>query len=110
MKMTFSARLYIGFSLAILACAVSGITSYSILQKQQNQRVWVKEARRILDTTVRIQSQLIDMETGQRGFRATNEKRFLEPYYNGAKCIVPATSELKKLLSGNPQLSGKELE
>jgi len=105
----FRTRLYVGFTLAILLCTVSGISSYLILQKQQHQRVRVRKSRSILDTTSSIQSILIDIETGRRGFRATNQKRFLEPYYAGEKRIAPTLDTLKYLLTDDPEVGNIEL-
>jgi two-component system, sensor histidine kinase and response regulator len=104
----FKRRLYIGFTLAILLCAASGITSYLILQKQQQQRVWVRKARSIVDSTASVQSILIDMETGIRGFRVTNQKRYLEPYYTGQQRLEPTLSTLKNLLADDPEVGNVE--
>ncbi len=108
MQITFRTRLYIGFSIAIILCAASGLTSYFILNKTENQRVWVRKARRMLDSTNRVQGVIIDMETGRRGFRATNQARFLEPYNAGLLQIKPTLAELKNLCSDDTGLSGKE--
>ena len=108
MQVTFRTRLYIGFSIAIILCGASGLTSYFLLNKQETQRVWVRKARRMLDTTTRVQGIIIDMETGRRGFRATNQPRFLEPYKTGLQQIKPALTELKNLCADDTELAGKE--
>ncbi|MCW3120991.1 MAG: chemotaxis regulator - transmits chemoreceptor signals to flagelllar motor component cheY [Flavipsychrobacter sp.] len=110
MALTFKNRIYIGFTLAILLSVVSGLTSYIILQKQQKQRVFVRKARSILDTTTSIQNQLIEMEVGRRGFRVTNQKRFLEPYNNGLQHIGIKVAVLKKLLADDPELENIETD
>jgi signal transduction histidine kinase len=108
MKLHFRTRLYTGFAIAILLSAVSGLTCYFILQKQQKQQVYVRSARSVLDSTTRIQSLLVDMETGRRGFRATNQKRFLQPYYDGLSHINPTVTALKGLLADDTELGGRE--
>jgi signal transduction histidine kinase len=84
MAVSFSARLYGGFAAAIAIVAISGITSYSILRKEENIRPIVRSARQLVDCTAKIRLILIEMETGQRGYRVTGDKRFLEPYDSAA--------------------------
>jgi signal transduction histidine kinase len=108
MRVTFKTRLYIGFSLAIILCAASGLTSYFLLDKQETQRIWVRKARRMLDTTTRVQGLVIDMETGRRGFRATNQQRFLEPYKVALIQVKPTLAELKKLCADDTELAAEE--
>jgi signal transduction histidine kinase len=107
-QIIFKKRLYFGFILAILLSAASGFTSYFILQKQQDHRVWVRKARSILDTTTNVQSTLIDMETGIRGYRVTNQKRYLDPYYTGLKRIHTTLDTLKFLLADDPEVGNIE--
>lgn len=94
----FRTKFYVGFALAILISIVSGITSYYIFKRQASQRVWVKETRHIIDSLTSVQKLLVDMETGRRGFRATNEKKFLEPYTAASQRIVPVLAGLKDSL------------
>ena len=110
MQITFRTRLYIGFSIAIILCAASGLTSYFILHKQETQRVWVRKARRMLDSTTHVQGLIIDMETGRRGFRATNELRFLEPYKAGLLQIKPTLAGLKEVCADDTELASKEAQ
>ncbi len=108
MQVSFRTRLYIGFSIAIILCAASGLTSYFILNKQESQRVWVRKARRMLDSTTHAQALIIDMETGRRGFRATNQVRFLDPYKAGLAQIGPTLGELKNLSADDTALARQE--
>ena len=108
MQVSFRTRLYIGFSIAIILCAASGLTSYFILNKQESQRVWVRKARRMLDSTTHAQALIIDMETGRRGFRATNQVRFLDPYKASLAQIGPTLAELKNLSADDTALARQE--
>src|SRR5580693_326856 len=109
MKLVFRRRLYIGFALAIVLSAASGLTSYIIFQKQISQREWVKRARGITDSARNIQNLLINMETGRRGFRVTNQKQFLAPYTVALSQMEPGIAGLKKLLTNQPEQEEKAL-
>ncbi len=49
-----------------------------------------------------IEKDLVDAETGQRGFLVTNAPNYLEPYDTGRKNFQVHIEELKKLVSDNP--------
>lgn len=99
MVLNFKNRLYIGFALAILLSAISGIVSYTIFSKQTSERVWLRHARSIVDSSKNLQEHLIDMETGHRGFLFTQQIQFLEPYTNAVRYIGPEMASLKTLLN-----------
>jgi len=109
MLRAFKKRLYTGFALAILLSVASGLTSYLILQKQKKQRVWVRQARNILDTAGSIQSQVMEMGNSRTDFSATNQKQFLEPYYRGLKRIAPAIGKLRDLIADDKEVMNIEI-
>ena len=109
MRLSFRTRLYIGFTIAILLSAISGLTSYKIFQKQKAQRLWVKRARYALDSAKSIEHLMVNMETGRRGFRATNEKKFLEPYAKSLQQIDITLPGLKNLLTDDSEQENRAI-
>jgi CHASE3 domain sensor protein/putative methionine-R-sulfoxide reductase with GAF domain len=51
--------------------------------------------------TVKIAKDMIDQETGQRGFLITGEEHFLEPYHNGKRQLLKDISALQTRLSND---------
>jgi len=100
-KLNINYRLYIGVALAFLVSAVIGITSWLSFKRQDQMSGSVRHSYKVMNTAGNIQKLMIDMETGRRGFRVTNEKRFLQPYYEGKKRIGPSVTELQKLVADN---------
>ncbi len=98
-------RLYIGFITAIVLVIIVGLNSYRTFQKENEETNRVRHTYRMLNQMQEVQSVLIDMEVGMRGFRSTNEKRFLERYKNGLPLIHPAINELDRLAT-NPEVRG----
>ncbi|MBD0347319.1 MAG: CHASE3 domain-containing protein, partial [Coleofasciculus sp. Co-bin14] len=49
-----------------------------------------------------VEKDLVDAETGQRGFLVTNAPNYLEPYDSGRKNFQDHIEKLKKLVSDNP--------
>lgn len=112
MKLSVTGKLYLGFLSAVIITLLISIVTYSSIQTQQENARWVKHSYKVINQVDDIQNILVDMETGRRGFRGTNEKRFLEPYNSGLLHIMPAINELKSLVNDNPtQLNNvQELE
>jgi len=102
MNISFRYRLFIGFTLAIALSAVSGIVSYRIFNRQSAQREWVKRTHHIIDSAQTLQSFLVDMETGHRAFRITNDQKYLEQYDTAAPRIDPLLQSIIDSLAGNP--------
>ena len=61
--------------------------------------------RDILDTLGRLQADLLDAETGQRGYLLTGEEVYLEPYSRALPRIPVELKRLGALLSGREQAS-----
>ncbi len=110
MIVSFRNRLFIGFSLAIALSAVSGVISYRIFQKQATQRQWVKSTHHIIDSAKTLQALMIDMEAGQRAFRATGQQKFLEHYNDAAPHIAPLIRDLKDSLIDNAEDEARAVE
>ena len=102
MKISFRSRLFVGFTLAIALSAVSGTTSFVIFRKQAAQRLWVKHTHHIIDSSKTALSLMIDMEVGSRGYRATGQLKFLDPYNAALPHIEPLLEGIKDSLEDNP--------
>ena len=102
MKLSVRNKLNIGFTSAIFLVVLVGVISFSTFRKQYKEANLVKHTYKVINQLENIQNLLIDMETGRRGFRSTNEKRFLEPYYLGLENLNASTTDLRRLTADNP--------
>lgn len=101
MKISLSSRLYVGFTIALLLSLLIGLFSYFTFRRQATDAEWVKHTYKVINTTESVEALLVDMETGRRGFRPTNDKKFLEPYYDGLRSIQPTLQNLESLVADN---------
>ena len=77
MKLTIAAWLLIGSAFTILIGIFLGISFFNTIQRHVEEAEWVKEKNETLDQLLTLEKLLVDIETGQRAYRSTNEKRFL---------------------------------
>jgi len=70
-------------------------------QLKENQ-YWVSHTYEVISEGEEILSYMVDQETGMRGFLATGNENYLEPYINGKKGFSKLMAELQKTVSDNP--------
>jgi signal transduction histidine kinase len=91
-------------ALAVLAVAAT-VTVAQLLA--EGRQVSADLDNRILPAQAqayRLQSGLLNQETGVRGFALTSKADFLEPYTDGRAAEAQAAAKLRTLIGGNPQL------
>jgi signal transduction histidine kinase/DNA-binding response OmpR family regulator/CHASE3 domain sensor protein len=103
MKLSSTNRLYSGIVLALSLFVVLGVIAFRTIRSQFEEAQWVRHSYRVLKSIAITEQLLVDMETGRRGFRSTNEKRFLKPYYEATGKIGQSTESIRKLVVDSPE-------
>lgn len=98
MKLSLNSRLYVLFTLAILLVLLVGIRSYTAFRSQIQEGEQVKHTYQVIAETDNLQKLLVDMETGRRGYRNTNDSSFLQPYYGALPKIALVSANIRRLL------------
>ena len=89
------------FVLAVLAGSILLIQN-SIGQLQQELDYLVDHDMKVHALTYELEKNMVDMETGQRGYVITGQENYLEPYTNGKEQLVELKDQLAGLISNNP--------
>jgi signal transduction histidine kinase/CheY-like chemotaxis protein/CHASE3 domain sensor protein len=103
MKITMKGHLYAGLITAVLLVVLISFISYTTFRNENRQARQLKKTYQILNKLEILQKNLFNMETGRRGFRSTNELKFLEPYNSSLPTIQPVLSSLSNDFSANAQ-------
>lgn len=98
MKLSITTRLYVLFTLAILLVLVVGMRSYIAFQSQLEEGEQVRHTYQVIAETDNLQKLLVDMETGRRGYRSTNDSSFLQPYYSALPKVALTSANIRRLL------------
>ena len=78
---------------------VIALVSYQSMNSIHQTSEQVEQTHRALADLDRVLLDLKDAETGQRGFLATQNERFLEPYYNSLRSLPESMKKLDTSLS-----------
>lgn len=101
-KLNFRTQVMIGFAVAIVLVFALGIFSYnSITQLERNQEE-VDHSQQLVSTSRQTLQLLIDAETGTRGYVATGQNAFLDPYKSTVAKLGLNLSKLENLVENDP--------
>ncbi len=101
-KFSFRLQVLIGFILSVTLVLTVGILSYQSINKLEDDTVAVEHTQKVIKTSTDLLQLMTDAETGMRGFGATNEKLFLDPYTSALPGISTDLGQLKDLVQDNP--------
>ncbi len=90
---------YILISALMIALAAVTYQGFNSLNRTAERVAHSQEVMRMANL---MQGQMVDMETGERGFLITGNKKFLRTYNKGEKKFATLMAQLKKLVSDNP--------
>jgi methyl-accepting chemotaxis protein len=91
----------IGFGVVLAVAGISTVTTEFAKGNLKETQGRVSHTYQVQAQLRLIEKDLVDAETGQRGFLVTNAPNYLEPYDTGRKNFQVHIDELKKLVSDN---------
>ncbi|WP_114937167.1 response regulator [Mucilaginibacter endophyticus] len=102
LKFSFRQQVLAGFVVSIILVFIVGILSFNSLRQFEDDNTWVEHTQKVIHTSTGLLQELIDAETGMRGYGATSKKVFLDPYNAALPKIAEDLSTLKDMVRDNP--------
>jgi CheY-like chemotaxis protein/CHASE3 domain sensor protein len=102
LKLSFRSQVLAGFATSIVLVLFVGILSFKSIRQLEDDTVLVDHTQKVIKTTNNLLQLLIDGETGMRGYGATNNKVFLDPYNVAVPRINESLKQLSALIADNP--------
>ena len=102
MRISVTNRFYLAVIFVVGLAIAINYNSYQTFTMAQSESYWIRHAYQVLNQVEYIQRMVREMEASRKGFRSTNERRFLQSYESGQLRITGVIEELKKLVSDNP--------
>lgn len=102
MKWNVGMRIGCGFGLVSGILLILGITAYHSVNKLVDTADWVTHSHKVLENLNGVVQNMVNAETGQRGFVITNDQHYLEPYNYGSSLAVQDLQAVRTLTADNP--------
>ncbi|MCA9601785.1 MAG: CHASE3 domain-containing protein [Polyangiales bacterium] len=101
--MTFGWKVGMGFASSILIMIVIAFVGYRSTTDLLEQAEWVNHTREVRKQLGDLLTEMLDAETGQRGYILTGDESFLEPYQSAVVATPPTLARVRSLTSDNPR-------
>jgi CheY-like chemotaxis protein/signal transduction histidine kinase/CHASE3 domain sensor protein len=101
-KLNFRNQVLAGFAVSILLVLIVGVLSFTSIKQLKEDTVWVNHTQQVIKTSNNVLQLLVDGETGMRGYGATANKSFLDPYNEAVPRITESLNQLTQLVADNP--------
>lgn len=101
-KLTFRAQLILGNAVVLVLMVCISLVVYLSINKLLDNSKWVEHTHGAIGYGNGLIAEMINMETGMRGFLVSGKDEFLEPYVSGEQRLEQLMAEAKQKVSDNP--------
>lgn len=102
MKMKVGVRIILSNLITILIFFIICIVLFITMGRLAENQKWVSHTYEVIADAEQLLAYMVDQETGMRGFLATGNDNYLEPYNNGKKEFETLIDELMDTVNDNP--------
>lgn len=100
--MTFKYKVIAGFGTALAILIFVGVLSYRSMKRSDEERRWVVHTHIVLETLDAVFANVLDIESGVRGYLLTGDDSYLEPYTVAVVQVGKNLKKLRELTADNP--------
>lgn len=101
-KLSFKRQVLTGFAVSLTFVFISALASYLSIQSFTDSSNWVEHTYEVIKTAEKTEIELINAETGLRGFIITNKPSYQMPYNKSINQVMVYMDTLKELVKDNP--------
>lgn len=106
LKISFRNQVLIGFTISFLLVFGISFYSYKSIINLEDDKFKIEHTEQVIGVSDELLKQLINAETGQRGYVITGVKHFLEPYNSSINQIRPTIDKFRALTVDNLSQQG----
>ncbi|WP_299754999.1 ATP-binding protein [uncultured Pontibacter sp.] len=100
--MKLSVKLFAGFLLISVLFTAVAIVNFRLSEAVIENSQWVSRSQIVVRNSASLQRNIIDMETGLRGFLLNGNETFLKPYFQARDQMPALMQETKNFVSNSP--------
>ncbi|ARS33983.1 sensor histidine kinase [Pontibacter actiniarum] len=101
--MKLSVKLFAGFVLISVLFTAVAIVNFRLSEAVIENTQWVSRSQIMVRNSAALQRNIIDMETGLRGYLLNGNKTFLQPYVQAKDQLPGLMQETKTFVSASPE-------
>ena len=105
--MKLSVKLFIGFILISVLFTAVAIVNFQLSEDVIKNSQWVTRSQTVIRNSAALQRNIIDMETGLRGFLLNGNETFLRPYYSAKDMLANLFDETRRFTADTPEQTEK---
>ena len=106
-NLSLKAKLGLGFAVPLVLFTIISISASQSLSSLLSSQKLVSHTHKAVEHGGELMAELVNMETGLRGFLLTGQDEYLEPYHSGKEKFEKLSGETKELVSDNPTQVGR---
>src|SRR5665213_38144 len=99
--MTFKNKVIAGFGAALAILILGAALSYRSMTQSDVDRQWLTHTQVTMEQLDSVLTNMLDIETGERGYVLTGETMYLSPYNNGLQGVRQSLKDLRELTVDN---------
>jgi signal transduction histidine kinase len=100
--MKFKNKVSAGFGTALAILILVGVLSYRSMLQSDEDREWVTHSHQVLEKLDAVLANMLNIETGERGYIITGEGSYLEPYNDALDRVHQNVKDVRELTADNP--------
>jgi len=100
---SLKAKLIAGFSIPVITIISLTLVIDNSINSLLRANGWVDHTHKVMAEGNKVLFNMVNMETGMRGYLVTGEDEFLQPYSQGKETFMGTILDLKKTVSDNPK-------
>ncbi|WP_199118173.1 response regulator [Pedobacter sp. ASV28] len=101
LKLSFKQQILTGFIISLIFVLISALASYLSIRSLNDSYVWIEHTQEVAKTAERLEIELLNAETGLRGYVITEKDYYKQPYNQSIDKILPLIERLRNLAQGN---------
>ncbi|MCP4756376.1 MAG: chemotaxis protein [Proteobacteria bacterium] len=102
-SMKFRTQLMLGNAVVLVLMAIIGIIVYTSVNSLLQNSQWVEHTHEVIEHGNSLVAEMVNMETGMRGFLIGGKDEFLGPYNKGGEKFAKLMAKAKILVNDNPE-------
>jgi len=102
-KLSFKQQVLTGFAVSLIFVFISAFFSYFSIKSLNESSLWIGHTYEVINTAEKTEIELINAETGLRGFIITEKDSYKRPYNKSINQVLVHMNALKALVKDNPE-------